>query len=421
MPFAAIRFPPESNPVRADRDVSNPWFRARLPSRPRPPTGFRALFCLGLILGLRAVSGATPEAWAADLSQVFDRLVRDRRILGAQVVVGRNDEVRFDHFWGRRFPGRPEAVNGDTQFCIGSDSKPMTTALVFTLVADGTLGPDDPVAKWLPEFSSLQTVSGAPAERSPTLRELMSHRGGIYGQNLKPTPEQLALIRNYSRTLEESVSGIARQPLLTQPGQAFAYSGAGYCVLGRVAEVAGHQSIEALLQARLCGPLALRRTTYFPGDEPNVAVGSRLAGGRLVPITQAPHLAKPRQRFALVGGGIYSTARDQARFARMVLAQGRGNGSQVLPPSVWSEWIGRQERDSDYGLGWKQTFGRSPNRPTRLEHQGSLAGYRASLAVNLESGFFCAANWTLVVSANSGGSKGTIRDALHRAEKALAR
>ncbi len=336
-------------------------------------------------------------------------------------MVGQNDRIELEHYSGKRFPGKSQAVDANTLFCIGSDSKPMVTAIIMTLVVDDVLQLEAPVSKWLPAFGSLRTEAGVAAVRSPSVRELMIHRSGVFSQKKAPKREQLALIYNFSRTLDEVVRGIAREPLLTQPGLDYAYSGAGYCVLGRVAEVASGLSMENLLQTRLCGPLQLRNTTYFPPNPSQVAVGSRRVGGRLTPDSEAPHLAVPRHRFTLVGGSIYSTARDQARFAQMVLAHGRSNGRQFLPAKVWAEWIGRQSPNPNYGLGWFQTFGKAGNEPSRLSHEGSLACYRACLVVNLNTGFFCAANWTLANLESDADVGHVIHQALRNAENAFVK
>jgi CubicO group peptidase (beta-lactamase class C family) len=377
-------------------------------------TGAGSIVILGLARG--AVAG-TPMA---EVGATFDRLVRDQLIVGAQVIAGENQQILLEHYSGRLSPNRSEPVNANTLFCIGSDSKPMVAAIIMTMVGDGSLELDAPVSKWLPGFATLRLQDGTPARRAPTLRELLSHRSGIFSQKQAPTQQQLALIHTFTSTLADSVAGIAQQPLLAQPGEDYAYSGAGYCVLGRAAEVAGGRSIEELLHARLCRPLQLSRTTYFPINQGNVAMCGVHQGNGIVASSHAPHLLGQRLRFTLVGGSIYSTARDQARFARMVLGQGQLDGTQVLAPSVWAEWVKRQVRNPNYGLGWSEVFGNSADRPTRLSHEGELSGYRALIIVNLSKGFFCVANWTPVLPQTNDDVNRTIRTAIRAAEQAAA-
>lgn len=368
--------------------------------------------------GGACASAEAAESWTSELQAVFDQLVEEGALVGAQVVAGQAERIELEHHVGWRSHRKVELVDANTRFGIGSDSKPMASAVVMKLVGEGRLQLDDPVARWLPDFDLLQMKDGEPAERSPTVREVMTHRAGFYSQKTKITREQSRLIRDFSQSLAEAVAGIAQEPLSAQPGQDYAYSGAGYCVLGRVAEVAGERTMEELLQSRLCAPLGLNRTTFFPKDDENVAVGARRVNGRWVTDPQAPHLTKPENRLALVGGSIYSTASDQARFAQMVWARGRSDGRSFFTRQEWSKWVERQSPQASYGLGWGQAFGAGGKGkiPTRLAHNGALGSYRASIVVNLETGFFCVANWTLSGAVKEDELKARIRKVVKRAE-----
>jgi CubicO group peptidase (beta-lactamase class C family) len=373
---------------------------------------------LQAVLAVAVALGAVAGPPVTELRETLDQLVQKQAIVGAQVIIGQNQTILLEHGTGKRSPEGAAPVDKDTLFCIGSDSKPMVAALIMTMVADGTLRLDAPVSQWLPAFASLRLKDGTPARRPPTLRELLSHRSGIFSQKQDATPRQLSLIHNFACPLAESVDGISREPLLSQPGEAFAYSGAGYCVLGRAAEVAGRRTLEELLQVQICRPLQLSRTTYFPIHQANVAIGGSREGGRLVAHRRAPHLRGQQLRFTLVGGSIYSTARDQARFARMVLGQGRLDGKVLFPPSVWTEWLQRQPSHPEYGLGWFETFGKAGNLPLRLAHEGEAAGYRALIIVNLRNGFFCVANWTPVLPGGRAEAEVAIHSAIRRCEEA---
>ena len=60
------------------------------------------------------------------------------------------------------------------------------------------------------------------------MTELLCHRTGIYSQRNRLTKNQTRWIRDFELPLADSVAGIAREPLSTEPGKKFAYSGAGY-------------------------------------------------------------------------------------------------------------------------------------------------------------------------------------------------
>jgi CubicO group peptidase (beta-lactamase class C family) len=223
-------------------------------------------------------------------------------------------------------------------------------------------------------------------------------------------------------TLKASVDGIAAQPLLTEPGSEYAYSGAGYCVAGRVAEVASAKAFEQLLHARLAVPLKLKRTTYFPdGGDTNIAAGGTMKNGIGTLNGATPHLTKPELRLPLIGGSLYSTAQDTARFAMAVAGQGRLGSTRIMKPGTWRKWTSRPYSDGGYGFGWGLLV---RNRKTvQVSHTGALAASRSSLYVNLEYGTYGVVHFTVVMGRPGGRSAepgGRINKALGAAMRQMA-
>lgn len=203
------------------------------------------------------------------------------------------------------------------------------------------------------------------------------------------TPAQGRWIRNFDITLEEAVKGISFSPLIRQPGAQYAYSGAGYCVLGRVAELATQQSFEDILQQRLCVPLNLTRTTFFPFDrfpDDEIATGA----GR----SAAPHLLEENHRFPLIGGSLYTTAEEMTAFGQAI---GDGIAGRQTPleitPKLFQELTQPRSRQSGYSLGWSVLVQRG--QAVRLSHSGSLQSYRSWIAVNPVKRISIAGCWTL--------------------------
>ena len=264
----------------------------------------------------------------------LDKLLADGRIVAAQAIVGRGDVVELNCAIGTTMPGGDRPVNAETMFCIGSCSKPFASAVVMSLVEDCILNLKKPIDVYMPAFGSLKIQSGG-ASRAPNMSEVLSHRAGFYSQKRKMTQQQSQYIRDFGLTLEASVDGIAAQPLLAAPGTGYAYSGAGYCVAGRVAEVASGTSFEQLLQIHLAEPLKLERTTYFPSEgETNIAAGGTLKNGICTADPATPHLTKPELRLPLIGGSLYSTAQDTAEFAKAVASRGRSDARQIMKPDI---------------------------------------------------------------------------------------
>ena len=331
------------------------------------------------------------------LVEILGRGTQSKVIVGAQLAVGNRDKIVLSKQFGRLTPEQSQRVNAQTLFCIGSCSKPFASMCVMKLVENGTLDLDKPLDTWLPKFSNVRNVKGDRIEfrNRPTVRHLLAHRAGIYSQKKgKMTPLQTKAIRDFTLSLDGSVNIIARQPLISKPGSEFAYSGAGYCVLGAVAEKAAKTTFEEILQEKICQPLNLKRTTYFPKPfDSNVAVPGMKRGTKISSNLKSPHLLKSQLHLPLIGGSIYSTAEETATFARMILNTGKHGEMQVLAKESWKEISKRHYPQQFYGLGWGL---RVENRQTTaMSHTGSLLGYRSLIQINLKGDSFVVIHWTL--------------------------
>ena len=233
--------------------------------------------------------------------------------------------------------------------------------------------------------------------RAPTLRELLCHRSGVYSQRNQLSENQIKWIRDFELTLAESVSGIAKEQLLAEPGDSYAYSGAGYCVLGRVAEVASGLSFDKLLSQRINQPLGIATATYFPATEnQNVATGHTRVDGELRVAESTPHLLKERHRLPLIGGSLYCTALDAARFAQMLLAGGKHGGKEVLTPELWGEMTSVQSKrpGGSYGFGVAVRADDDSKEAIELFHGGALNGSYCDMLMDLRSGRFGVVTYT---------------------------
>lgn len=342
------------------------------------------------------ISLLAAPAFGQPLDVLLDQLLVDGQIVGAQAMVAEHGKVVLEHSIGTVSIESGRKVDANTLFCIGSCSKPFAASVIMTLVGEGELVLDEPIDGHLPAFGSLHVKDGELPVRAPTLRELLCHRAGIFSQKRRVTQDQMRFIRDFRLTLNQSVDGIARQNLIAQPGSEYAYSGAGYCVIGRLAEVATGESFERVFQQRLAVPLSLTRTTYFPSTEDtNIASGTVLEVERLRTNPQTPHMFGADLRLPLIGGSLYSTARETTRFARMIADRGRVDSKRVLSEPLWKELTSRQA-DQLYGLGWRLT--RRDERTVQLSHSGSLASSRSKLRVDLDTGRTVVVHYTVTRS-----------------------
>lgn len=348
---------------------------------------------------LLAAEPAALSPAAERLDEHFDRLASAGIIIGAQLAIARDGKPTIVKNYGVVAIDSQHPVDQSTLFLIGSCSKPFASACVLSLIDDPKtrIGLADSIERWIPAYGSAKTTSGAQATRAPTVEELLAHRAGIYSQKVGMTRDQAVWIRQFSHSLSEAVEGISKYDLIDQPGQLYAYSGAGYCVLGRVAEIASGQPFETILQQRLCVPLKLTRTTFFPADK---FANDSIATGRMR--SAAPHLLGNKHRMPLIGGSLYSTAEEMSQFGQAIIAgwQNKGQTTPLLvSPELLQELTRPRSPESGYSLGWKVRH--DNDRPIRLSHSGSLQSCRAGLVLNLEQHVTVAACWTLSSNKNT--------------------
>ena len=78
------------------------------------------------------------------LQETITKTMNDWNIPGVAIAIIDNENEFVDGF-GFLSAGKPERVNADTLFAIGSTSKAFTSALIGMLVDEGKLNWDDPV------------------------------------------------------------------------------------------------------------------------------------------------------------------------------------------------------------------------------------------------------------------------------------
>lgn len=241
----------------------------------------------------------------------------------------------------------------DAIFDIRSICKPITVFGALLLVDDGKFRLDDPLAKFLPEFSRVRIQGQTePTEFPITIRQ-MRHTSGIAAQR---PPELENITRTFDHTLAQTVALVAHQPLDFTPGSKWTYSSSGIAVLGRVVEVVSGERYEAFMEQRIFKPLKMRDSSFFT----NRAKVDRIPTMYTV---ESGHLAKdvidvtrPGQKYPGPEFGLLSTAEDLRHFCQMMLNRGSWEGRRILSPKLVAEMIRPQMPTSlpKYysGLGW---------------------------------------------------------------------
>jgi CubicO group peptidase (beta-lactamase class C family) len=275
------------------------------------------------------------------------KVVDDKRIAGMVALMERHGKVVSFNAWGVKDVRKPDPATKDSIFRIYSMSKPLTGVAMMILYEDGKWRLDDPVSRYIPEFARLKVYTGRnpdntpkleDARRSMTMRELMTHTAGL-GYILSPAnPVDKMIIDgnvlNAAAPLQTMIDGLAKIPLLAQPGTRWSYSIA-VDVQGYLVEKFSGMKFDEFLKARVFDPLGMKDTAFYVPKEKL----SRLAlvhtegqggAGLVVDENRPDPTVVPLGPSG--GGGLFSTAMDYARFCEMMLGGGQLNGVRILAP-----------------------------------------------------------------------------------------
>jgi CubicO group peptidase (beta-lactamase class C family) len=312
---------------------------------------FPPLLALSLLATSVAAAGDVPAPQPAragldparlgKLRAQLQAFVDGKQIAGAVALVGRRGHIGSVEVVGFRDLGTQTPMTADTVFRIASMTKMATAVAVMMLEDEGKLAVDDPVEKHLPEFRGQRmvasrngdTVTFASPPRPITIKDLLTHTSGIRCD----MPAGFADVgRKRDRSIAEVTIAHSQQPLEGPAGKVWKYCGAGFDILGRLVEVAAGKPYEAFLDERLFRPLGMKDTTFYP-DADHLARQATLykkEGEGLVPVERPPPATRETSRYVQAGGGLYSTAADQARLYQMLLDKGTAGGRRYLRPET---------------------------------------------------------------------------------------
>ena len=274
----------------------------------------------------------------ADIDNIRQRMqeaVDGEFIPGALILVGNSDGVGLLETAGFQTSAGRNPVNSQTIFRIYSMTKPIVSVAAMSLIEDGLLALDDPIEKYIPEFSNLQVIdrdSGEvrAARNSITVENLLTHESGLIQAIFSPDSELGKMYQrdfpDYSDITARDLAGrIGKLPVYFEPGSAWHY-GHSTDVLGAVLEVAAGKSLDQVLNERIFEPLGMDETSFYLSSDKAERIAEPNFGA----------MADNTQVRAMLsgGGGLNSTTEDYVRFAEMLLRGGEYRGTRIIEEST---------------------------------------------------------------------------------------
>jgi len=305
--------------------------------------------------------GASGRAapWAP-VAQALNAALAEQRLVGAVVLVYQHGQplCRMAAGWADREARMAMAEN--TVFRWASVSKPVVSAAVMRLVAEGRLSLDEPITTWLPSFCP-RLPDGRQARIS--LRQLLSHTAGLGYRFFEADGQgpyaQAGVSDGMDASgidLQENLCRIAKVPLLYEPGTGWGYSLA-VDVLGALVEAVCNTRLPQAVEALVTRPLGMADAGFVCRDAARLAtpyvnggpVPYRLREGEVVApfegtvgIIYSPSRALDASAFPSGGAGMVGTADDLLRLLEAL----RSGQDGWLPEHL----IAEMARDQTQGL-----------------------------------------------------------------------
>lgn len=279
------------------------------------------------------------------IGKVANEYIESNNISGAVTAVSRRGKIAHFKSYGLMDIEADKPMSNDAMFRIASMSKPITSTAVMILYEEGCFLLSDPVSKYIPEFASPKVITPSstpdslsfePAKTEIAIRHLLNHTSGItYGAGLHSKLYSQAKITSglspTESTIGEMVKRLAKQPLISHPGEEFHY-GLSIDVLGYLVEVVSGMSLDDFLKQRIFVPLKMYDTCFVIPESKFSRLAKtyrRTDDGKLE--KQDVDLAYLlNQTYFSGGAGLVSTASDYMRFAQMILNKGELDGVRIL-------------------------------------------------------------------------------------------
>ena len=305
-----------------------------------------------------------PTAKPEEVGMSSERLARVRTAMqryvdkglvpGVVTMVARRGKVVYLDSVGYRDAESKAPMTTDTIFRIASMTKPIASVALMMLYEEGHFLLNDPIAKFLPEFTNMKVAVPAsgedrvgtpyklvPAARPITFKHVLTHTAGFAnsyrGITLPEFTKVVQQARKPGDTIGDAVKRLATLPLNFHPGDAWEY-GSATDVVGRLVEVISGMTLDEFQQKRIFAPLKMTDTHfYLPQSklsrfaavyEPDEKNGNKI---KLLeaPTAESRYVKEPHVYFS-GAGGLVSTAADYVRFHQMMLNGGELDGARIL-------------------------------------------------------------------------------------------
>ena len=284
---------------------------------------------------------------------------------GFSIAIGRDGKIIWSEGFGFADLANRKPVTPQTQFRIGSVSKPLTAVGLMLLVEQGKIELDADIHKYVTDFPDKGAVI--------TVRELGGHLAGIRVYHGK----EFFSNRHYD-SLRTGLKIFQDDPLVSKPGEKYYYSSYGFNLIGVAMEFAAHDTFTNYMQREVFTPLQMRNTVPDEaGHEPPECSRFYILDSKTNFVLGPP----VDNSYKWPSGGFLSTPEDLVRFGMAVLQP--GFLKRVSLDTMFTSQKTAAGTNTNYGIGWG--IGQDARGERHWAHFGGAVGGSAALLLYPDS------------------------------------
>lgn len=313
-------------------------------------------------------TAAVRDSGTTFAQEALQQYVDSGRLPGA-ISVLYNNGIQETCCIGYADPRTKRPITMDDAFMQCSQTKGFCGVTIAKLVEEGKISLDDPVSKYLPEFSTLWVLDGKTdstmtlhkAKNVLTVRMCLNHTGGFPFECSAKRKDVRGGGWSGGAPIRQVASIAAESPVMFEPGTKALYSNTGIDIGAAVVETVTGMKWEKYLKETVLDPLGMKDTWFWPTDKQienkielfNIKEGQPSEWLEENPWEQRPY--NDSHVFASAGAGLWSTANDQLKFYKMLMNLGVGdNGVRILKEETVKSILAVSTRPAglgDYSLG----------------------------------------------------------------------
>jgi len=270
----------------------------------------------------------------------FDKFIKRRRFNGS-IVIAKNNEIIYDTTLGYANVRRRIPLEDTSAIQLASITKPITSAVILSLIQEGKLNLEDTVTSFLPRLPE--------SYKKITIKMLLSHQSGLtqYYYYCDHVLENKKCVVSNDSLIE--IINCHNPGFAGRPGRRFNYCNTNFALLASVAEHLEGKSFQEIIQERIIEPSGMKNSFLLDLSKESLPKNLVYGNSEWNKVMEFDYLD------GIVGDkGFFSTAHDLLLFDKYFFSCLMVTDSMLQ--AAFEPQVKIKNNGNSYGLGWRLRF-----------------------------------------------------------------